>query len=74
MYGPGESGEGRCWPQRYSLVALWFAVTIPGIVGVIGWLVERTGSFDRSFVLAAGMFVLGAAVWQVLARTESVES
>jgi len=46
-----------------------------GIIGptVTGWIVDRTGSFDAAFVLAAGVVLVGALGWGVvLTRVEPV--
>jgi ACS family sodium-dependent inorganic phosphate cotransporter len=45
------------------------AGTVPGIIGVAvtGWLVDRTGSFDAAFVLAASVAAAGALVWLLFA-------
>ena len=38
---------------------------IPGVLGIAitGWLVETTGSYESSFILAAAFSLLGIAVW-----------
>jgi MFS transporter, ACS family, solute carrier family 17 (sodium-dependent inorganic phosphate cotransporter), other len=50
------------------------AGTLPGVVGVAvtGWLVDRTGSFDAPFVLAALVAAMGAAVWLLFATGRRV--
>jgi len=41
--------------------------TVPGIVGVAatGWLLDLTGSYTATFMVAAGVNVVGAAVWLI---------
>ncbi len=48
--------------------------TIPGIVGVAatGWLLDLTGSYSATFVVAAGINVIGAIVWLAWASGEPV--
>jgi ACS family sodium-dependent inorganic phosphate cotransporter len=48
------------------------AGTIPGIVGVYvtGWLIDRTGSYNAPFFLAAAVAVIGAMVYLVYASGE----
>jgi len=57
---------------RYGDVLMGFtntAGTIPGVIGVAvtGWLIDRTGSYDAPFMLAAGVSIAGALVWALFA-------
>lgn len=57
---------------------LWSIVntvgTVPGIVGVAitGWLVDTTGSYVAAFSLAAGIGLVGAAVFLVFGTAKKV--
>lgn len=48
------------------------AGSLPGVVGVVitGWLRETTGSYDATFLLAAGVCAFGALVWAIFASGE----
>ncbi len=48
--------------------------TLPGIVGVAltGFLVDLTGGYTATFVVAAGINVFGAAVWLLFATGEPI--
>ena len=48
--------------------------TIPGIVGVAatGWLLDLTGSYTATFVVAAGVNIVGALVWLIWAAGEPI--
>jgi ACS family sodium-dependent inorganic phosphate cotransporter len=50
------------------------AGTLPGIVGVAvtGWLVDRTGSFNAPLMLSAVIALIGAGVWLIFARGETL--
>ncbi|MEM8784313.1 MAG: MFS transporter, partial [Pseudomonadota bacterium] len=50
------------------------AGTLPGIIGVYvtGWLIDRTGTFDAAFVLAAGVSVVGAVIWAAFGTSKKV--
>jgi ACS family sodium-dependent inorganic phosphate cotransporter len=52
------------------------AGTLPGVIGVAvtGWLIDRTGSFDAPFVLAAAVAGLGAVIWFFFATGKRVVS
>ena len=42
--------------------------TLAGIVGVsaVGFIVERTGSFDPVFKITALLYIMGTVVWNLL--------
>lgn len=48
--------------------------TLPGIIGVAatGWLLDVTGSYSATFLVAAGVNVVGALVWLVWSTGERV--
>ena len=48
------------------------AGSLPGVIGVIvtGWLLEVTGTYEASFLLASCVCVFGAVVWGVFASGE----
>lgn len=48
--------------------------TVPGIAGVYitGWLLDLTGGYTITFVLAAAVSVLGAGVWLAWATTDPI--
>jgi len=48
------------------------AGTLPGVigVGVTGWLVDQTGSFDVPLALSAGLALFGALIWLFFASGE----
>lgn len=50
------------------------AATLPGIVGVYltGALVDATGGYGATFVVAAGINVVGAVVWLLWARADCI--
>jgi len=62
---------------RYAGVLLGISNTasqIPGIVGVslTGIIVDATGSWSAVFLIAAGVYVVGAVVWLLMATGERV--
>lgn len=48
--------------------------TIPGIVGVAitGWLLDLTGTYTATFLLAGGVAVIGAIAWAAWATGEKI--
>ncbi len=48
--------------------------TIPGIIGVAatGWLLDVTGSYTATFLVAAGVNVVGALVWLAWGTGEAI--
>ncbi len=62
---------------RYAGMLLGFsntAGTIPGIVGVgiTGWILDTTGSWQIVFGMAAGVYALGTVCWLTMATGERV--
>jgi len=62
---------------RYSGSVTGFVGTIgniPGFVavGLIGWLVDTTGSYASGFMLAAGVNIMGMLVWIKWGTAEKV--
>eukprot|EP01025_Chloroclados_australasicus_P039277 TRINITY_DN4059_c0_g2_i1.p1 TRINITY_DN4059_c0_g2~~TRINITY_DN4059_c0_g2_i1.p1 ORF type:complete len:491 (+),score=64.78 TRINITY_DN4059_c0_g2_i1:26-1474(+) len=39
-------------------------------VGLVGWLVEKTGSFKSVFLVTGGIYIFSLIVWMTLCRTE----
>jgi ACS family sodium-dependent inorganic phosphate cotransporter len=50
------------------------AGTLPGIIGVAatGWLLDLTGSYTVTFVVASGVCVFGAVVWLIWGTAERI--
>lgn len=48
--------------------------SLSGIVGVsaVGFLVQRTGSFDTVFKITAGLYLVGTLVWNLFCTGEVV--
>ncbi len=48
--------------------------TLPGVIGVAitGWLIDKSGTYDAAFLLAAGVNLAGACVWLCWAKGERV--
>jgi MFS transporter, ACS family, solute carrier family 17 (sodium-dependent inorganic phosphate cotransporter), other len=50
------------------------AGTLPGIIGVAatGWLLDMTGGYTATFILAAGISLVGAVVWLIWGTGERI--
>jgi cyanate permease len=73
---------GLCYPNLYGIAQIfagprasgsWIGLqngigNLAGIVGpaLIGWTIDRTGSFNAAFVLSAAIMAVGAVVWAVV--------
>lgn len=74
---PGFAGNHLDIAPRHADVLYAFTNTfgtIPGIVGVAatGWLLDLTGGYTATFLVAAGVNVVGALVWLIWATGEPI--
>lgn len=67
----GDAVGGRLAPAALGFITLFFGIGQALGPAVAGWIKDATGTFENAFILAASVFIVGAATSLVLKKKEA---
>ncbi len=68
----GDAVGGRLAPAALGFITLFFGIGQALGPAVAGWIKDTTGTFENAFILAACVFIVGAATSLVLKKKEAL--